>query len=358
MKEERSFMKEITLASSMKRKPRGFTLIELLVVIAIIAILIALLLPAVQQAREAARRTQCKNNLKQIGLGIHNYESTYSKLPTSGESTDETIIDRRFFPISMHVSILPFVEQANIAQQWNFSVHYTNIANQNLAKSTIPGYQCPSNSITKVDSLGYGINDYMPIAYTDIDRTTGLRNPKTTGVALNADTAGALGFCRKIGDISDGLSNTIFVIEDAARQGQTGGSYNVQTQSYGGAPGADSTQLYAKTNTLPGVLGGYVSAPNRWADPDNGSGVSGPPNMTAGSSQNIINNNSTPKGGPVVCPWSINNCGPNDEPFSLHTGGAQCLLGDGSVRFLSENLDRETIRRLCARNDGEVLGEF
>lgn len=350
-------MKEFSLRASLHRKSRGFTLIELLVVIAIIAILIALLLPAVQQAREAARRTQCKNNLKQIGLGIHNYESTHSCFPTSGESTDINLIDRRFFPVSMHVSILPFVEQAGIANLWNYSVHYSNAANAALCKTNIPGYQCPSNAITKPDSLNYGITDYMPIAYTDISPTTGLRNPKTTGVALNSDTPGALGFCRKMRDTTDGTSNTILVIEDAARLSQGSGSYNALAQTYGGAPGLDTTQMFAAINVVPGTFGGNVSAPNRWADPDNGSGVSGPPNMTA-SSGNIINNNATPKGGPAGCPWSTNNCGPNDEPFSLHTGGAQCLLGDGSVRFLSENLDRHTIRRLCNPQDGEVLGEF
>jgi len=107
-------VKELTGAKASKTRSRGFTLIELLVVIAIIAILIALLLPAVQQAREAARRTQCKNNLKQIGLGIHNYESTYSRFPSAGEYTDNASIDRRFFPVSLYVALLPFVEQANI----------------------------------------------------------------------------------------------------------------------------------------------------------------------------------------------------------------------------------------------------
>ena len=99
-----------TESTRRSRRP-GFTLIELLVVIAIIAILIALLLPAVQQAREAARRTQCKNNLKQIGLGIHNYESTYSRFPSAGEYTDEGAKDRRYFPVSLYVALLPFVEQ-------------------------------------------------------------------------------------------------------------------------------------------------------------------------------------------------------------------------------------------------------
>jgi len=136
------------------------------------------------------------------------------------------------------------------------------------------------------------------------------------------------------------------------------GSYNVITYTYGGAPGLDTTQMFSATNQVPGTFGGNVSAPNRWADPDNSSGVSGPPNMTATNAKNIINNNNNPKGGPADCPWNVNNCGPNDEPFSLHTGGCQAVLADGSVRFLSENLDRQIIRRICNPGDGEVVGEF
>jgi len=136
------------------------------------------------------------------------------------------------------------------------------------------------------------------------------------------------------------------------------GSYNVITYTYGGAPGLDTTQMFSATNQVPGTFGGNLSAPNRWADPDNSSGVSGPPNMTATNAKNIINNNNNPKGGPADCPWNVNNCGPNDEPFSLHTGGCQAVLADGSVRFLSENLDRQIIRRICNPGDGEVVGEF
>ena len=353
-------MKEITLASKLKRQSRGFTLIELLVVIAIIAILIALLLPAVQQAREAARRTQCKNNLKQIGLGIHNYESTYSRFPSAGEYTDNASIDRRFFPVSLYVAILPFVEQANIYSQWNMSYHYTNSANSTnaaLAKKVVPGYICPSNSITQIDAQGYGTADYMPIAYTDIDPITGARNPSVAGVALNADSNGALGACRKMSDSTDGTSNTMLVIEDAGRQTGASGKADITSVKFiGGSRGYDSTQLYAAADVAPGVPGGVFSAPNRWADQDGGSGVSGAGNFP--SETKIINNNSTPKGGPAGCLWRVNNCGPNDEPFSQHTGGCQAVLGDGSVRFLSENLDRQIIRRLSNPQDGEVLGEF
>src|SRR6202045_187006 len=100
------------------RGTRAFTLIELLVVIAIIAVLVALLLPAVQQAREAARRSQCQNNMKQFGLAIMNYESSTSRLPSSGEFTNEVLAARWMFPVSTHVAVLPFTDQTAIADAW------------------------------------------------------------------------------------------------------------------------------------------------------------------------------------------------------------------------------------------------
>lgn len=339
----------------------GFTLIELLVVIAIIAILIALLLPAVQQAREAARRTQCKNNLKQMGLAIHNYESTFSRFPTAGEATDRAAIGRRFFPVSTFTAILPYIDQAPLYNRWNFSYHYSNSTNSSNAaasRTTITAYLCPSNPNAKPDNLGFGSVDYMPIAYTDLNPISGIRNKAIEGFSLNSDVDGALGlYGNRIADITDGTSNTVAIIEDAGRDVNTVGAYDpagtfagaqgTVTRVIGGAPGVD----------LSVMPGGGRSAPNRWADPDSGSGVSGPPNATS-SPIGIINQNKSPQGGPAACPWTTNNCGPNDEPFSLHVGGCHALLCDGTVRFLSENVDTHIVRRLASRSDGEVIGEF
>lgn len=339
------------------RRRRGFTLIELLVVIAIIAVLIALLLPAVQQAREAARRTQCKNNLKQLGLAMHNYESTYSRFPTGGKGIDINKINMFAFPSSFFTSVLPYTDQAPLYQQFNFSYHYSNSANSSNAaasKTKITAFLCPSNAYTTPDPFGYGESDYMPVPFVDIDPSTGLRNGQNgtaggaNGTTLGATKEGVLGlFPSAIAAVTDGTSMTIAVFEQSGRPGGIVGKYP-QGMWIGGAPGWDASQM-------PG--GGTKSAPNRWADGDSGAGVSGPPNAVAGSVQ-IINNNKTPTGGPAACPWTTNNCGPNNEPFSLHVGGAHALMADGTVRFLSENLDVHVVRRLCGRNDGETIGEF
>src|SRR4029077_12077749 len=152
----------------------AFTLVELLVVIAIIGVLVALLLPAVQMAREAARRSQCTNNLRQVGLAIHNYESTFARLPTAGQGTDfstspaSTTFDQQ----SMFTVFLPYLEQGSTFQRFDLSVAY-NATTQNIsaAMQGIPSFVCPTKGWRNLptDQQGFGCTDYGPIYYVDID---------------------------------------------------------------------------------------------------------------------------------------------------------------------------------------------
>ncbi len=235
-------------------KRRGFTLIELLVVIAIIGMLIGLLLPAVQAAREAARRSQCSNNLKQIGLGILNFESVYRKLPTGGEGTDYTINASKTAPSScfskhsLFTHLLPYIEQKDIYVQLDLTRSYrdttidstTGKCNSVTCQRTINTYVCPSNPyLSYKDPCGYGGLDYFATVYTDIsdglgpnplvgvrDHATRMDGAMTVPDGRNLGTSkdipgnyidGTKATGVPIGSISDGLSNTIGVIEDAGR---------------------------------------------------------------------------------------------------------------------------------------------
>jgi type II secretory pathway pseudopilin PulG len=329
-------------------------LIELLVVIAIIAVLIALLLPAVQQAREAARRTQCKNNLKQMGLALHNYESTHGRFPSAGEGIHMATGLTVFFPHSTFTRMLPFIDQNPVYSSMDLGQHYmqTN-GNVAAAKTKISGFLCPSNGVTQQDPNGFGLVDYMPIAYSNIPG----------GPYGTAKRDSALGlFGNTISATTDGTSNTVAIFEDAGRlAGQANGKYSATTSAIG-AGGAITVAGQIQPSSSPispcatypaGSTNTGNTCPNRWADNDSSNGVSGPP---AGVFS-ILNNN---KGaaGQAACPYYTNNCGPNDEPFSLHVGGVHALLTDGAVKFLSENMDQQTVRRLCDPADGEPVGEF
>ena len=366
---------------------QGFTLIELLVVIAIIAILIALLLPAVQQAREAARRTQCKNNLKQLGLAVHNFESTYSKLPHPGQCDSTGGAATVYMTQSTPTLLLPYVEQANAyalmdsqltrAQMVTNAVYdMTNIHPDALgavyhdpafpntvlaAKTQIPSFVCPSTPIAAGTRSpdGYGVWDYMFISVTDVEEggtgavdPVGTR-PSTSARRLAMTRQGALSCEKKwgFGSITDGTSNTILCIEDAGRAHPNAGQFaSLSTRP---APLAADSVAWSG-----GATGGRRMY--AWADPDSSTnGLSGPSNALAPGSRIMgINTYRTPMGGPAECRWTQNNCGPNDEPFSWHIGGCQAVLADGSVRFLSENTDWRLLKNLAASQDGNVLGEF
>ena len=335
----------------------GFTLIELLVVIAIIAVLIALLLPAVQQAREAARRTQCKNNMKQMGLGLHNYESTNRVFPSSGEAPPATNLGITvFFPQSTFSAILPYIDQAPVYQTMNFGVHYTDHAATITAGQTkIASFLCPSNAVTLPDPAGFGLIDYMPIAYIGLPNTAGVVVKKTSALGL---------FGNPIAAITDGTSNTVAIFEDSGRvSGGLNGRYSATTAAVSGGVISTAGFITPATGTGPVCTGTNTgnTCPNRWIDDDNGNGVTGPPNSpwsaTPGTASGVINNNKGTAGA-AACPYTTTNCGPNDEPFSLHTGGCHAVMCDGSVKFISENTDLQVIRRISDPADGEPVGEF
>lgn len=349
---------------SLFNRRSAFTLIELLVVIAIIAVLIGLLLPAVQKVRAAAARTACQNNLHQVGVAIHNYESVNQFFPTSGEGSvnNATAFDIQ----STWTQLLPFIEQGAIYAQVDQKKYYLDQADQTPFKSVIKMYVCPSNPYGSrgVDSAGYGLCDYMPIAYTDIEKTNGWRADGASKAAnrvagmLKVGEGSSYGTFggnpwytaymagqRKASTVADGLSNTIAAIEDVGRgfNGVVNGKYD--------SPAGGKTQIA------------------RWAEPDQANGVSGAPLALDGTTacyesaggttavcnnRNPINNNATPVGGPSTCLWSSNNCGPNDEAFSYHQGGAFAIFGDGHVQFVSERITMTAMRYLCTPADGDI----
>jgi prepilin-type N-terminal cleavage/methylation domain-containing protein/prepilin-type processing-associated H-X9-DG protein len=306
-----------------RRALPGFTLVELLVVIAIIGILVALLLPAVQAAREAARRSQCTNNLRQIGLAIHNYEINFTRLPTAGQGTNFTTspASTTFDQQSLFTVILPYLDQGGAFQQFDLRVAYNASAqNMAVARQPVQLFVCPGQGwrSQSTDQQGFGCTDYGAIYYVDIDPATGLQNK------LIRAEGGLVQGASRMADVTDGLSNTVFVGEDGGRDERM-----------------QANHIYVDP------VDGQKRRVWRWADPDCAYGIS-----------KVINNNLSPRGGPPTCLWNVNNCGPFEEIFSFHPGGANVLLGDGSVRFLRQNLSVAALRALITRGGGEASNEL
>ncbi|WP_459557244.1 DUF1559 family PulG-like putative transporter [Lacunimicrobium album] len=341
------------------RNRTGFTLIELLVVIAIIAMLVAILLPAVQQAREAARRSSCKNNLKQLGLAIHNYHDTFRVFPAN---VGETVAQRR--GASWLTLLLPNMEQGPAYDSMVFTDQdFTDQGSQGLNRNwrvvsqlIVPNLNCPSSPLNKtrnntagaltVSQLGapatypvqvadyVGIMGmyYFPSSVAAQQTTPGSRTPSTwTGYGW-MQYEGVIGAWNSnlgpidMADVSDGLSNTLIVGEHSSATVDpiTGTRIDSRPSNY--------------------VGGAWSAGPSKWGDwtmnitvprwPINSVDIAGTSLDTAG--------------------YALHN-----GLRSAHQGGVQVLMGDGAVRFLSQNIDfNTTYMALCSRRDGTVIGEF
>jgi prepilin-type N-terminal cleavage/methylation domain-containing protein/prepilin-type processing-associated H-X9-DG protein len=352
----------------------AFTLIELLVVIAIIAVLIALLLPAVQAAREAARRAQCTNNLKQIGLALHNYESSNSAFPSGGESTNfsaspaaSQFVDGGWSTLAR---ILPFMEAGTAFNALNFNLAEYNDAwgsNYTGASQVVAVYLCPSSTrspdggrdgIDPADPFsainnGYGYCDYGATVYCDISPllvpgAAALpwvpyrdKNYRSNGLLKQGMT--------RIAEATDGLSNTIAIAEDAGRDPRFLSPY---TELYWNGTTTRPAAMAIINPNDPGPAGGYTPWRRfwRWAEPDSGYGVSGTPNNPGFPFHENTGFSTTT---PYLAQGT--NAHTNDEIGSFHPGGANVLFGDGHVAFLKNSVSPLIMRSLVTPNGGEVI---
>lgn len=306
---------------SRKSRIHGFTLVELLVVIAIIGILIALLLPAVQSAREAARRTQCANNLKQIGLALLNYEFTHDSFPAgSSISLPEQCNGSDCRGTPMYVAILPFLELRNIEQHYDYQNESGWLgwwgASGGLANQPIPVYQCPSEG-----RFAEYPNHRL---YFGVVGGKTLASPGWRGDVFQDGMFG-LNFWRQMGSIRDGASNTFCVGESnhVARWGM-GPGYGVSDQ---GGP-------------VSWLHGGGCRLSNQCAAANQSLG------RAFRSTKHPINSS--------ILPMAEDE--ENDSPFgSQHPGGAQFVFADGHVSFISESIDLDQYQGLSTIAGGEVL---
>ncbi|CAN5441552.1 DUF1559 domain-containing protein [soil metagenome] len=300
----------------MKLGRRAFTLIELLVVIGIIAVLVGLLLPAVQKVREAASRMKCSNNLRQIGLAIHNYATTNADaMPDSHRYTP---------PLSGWVTrILPYIEQGPLYNGYNWALDWYNVGNQAVVNTELKGFQCPSTAMTDRSLSGTlfstAIKGYASDYHAIYGMTTTLipsvipaTYPRYGAMPIDEMMGSQVvpGF-RRIMDIPDGNSNTFLVAESAGRPyvwtvGNQAAAANLQDKDSWAAWNGD----YVRGYTFDGLR------------------IPGP------------------------CPA---NCSNGNALYSFHQSGANALYGDGSVRFLGQNIDVWVLYAMTTRAGGEII---
>ncbi len=301
------------------RRKQGFTLIELLVVIAIIAVLISLLLPAVQQAREAARRTQCRNNVKQTMLAFHNYHDTHKGFPNRYSLNGTTLNGGHGWGLKL----LPFLDQTPLFNAWNTSKSFFDPENKSVTMTPVGAYICPSApggprvmniSSGSATPTNTGIaSDYVVFHQISTTGSAATCNPCNTAAPKTAGTVTA------IAEITDGTSNTIMMAEQAGRPDYYIGRTKQPSNT-------------AMTNPL--FWGNWTSYQSVTAQGWDDSAV--------------------PKAGGIhTMNWSN-----SQGVYSFHTGGAMFGMCDGSVRFIGENISLTLLIALWTKDGGETVGEF
>jgi prepilin-type N-terminal cleavage/methylation domain-containing protein len=350
-----------------RRANSGFTLIELLVVIAIIAVLVSLLLPAVQQAREAARRTQCRNNLKQIGMAIHNYESSFQTFPLFMAQTPRYFNSLAF--------LLPYLDQANIASSYNYSISPWSGTNAALGNAKLPVFVCPSDPVEHTGANGdnsYVSNTGWPRTSTGPDGTLPVPDLTFSGGVytnlnpMNGTTPVPVAKLGKLAfrDVTDGLSNTIAYSERLKHSGLASdvpllpdnrSVYQTTAAAAMGLSMPDQVALCRSLTTRSSFA--TTKLGTNWYDSTVQCGQTFTCLMTPNTRSCLFGANVNNSTGTQVSPGYLD--GNNGvTPSSMHIGGVHCLMGDGAVRFISDNIDSRTWWALGGRNDGLVIGEF
>lgn len=337
-----------------RRASHGFTLVELLVVIAIIGILVALLLPAVQAAREAARRTQCKNNLKQIGLGVHNYQSALSVFPPSFCVQPGAVLSGNNGSWSIHGRLLPYVEQGNAFAQVRLDVAWDQQMATGVPTLRIPIYVCPSdpNDTMRLDSAGaplvhpqtYGFNFGTWLVYA----------PQTR---LGGDGMFFVNSELRPNHVTDGTSQTLLAAEVKAFT-----PYFRNTADPGAAPPADAAAVAAMASGAQFKLGPTTNdntGHTEWCD-----GRVHHSGITTVFTPNTLVKYTHSDGAVYDVDYNSRQEGQSATQAtyaaitsrSHHPGGVNAILVDGSVRTISDSIARPVWRALGTRAGGEAIG--